>query len=113
MNIRKHWLQWSLLLFVLNATAAVDAQQLPSDLDAYVARAMKTFDVPGLSIAVVKDGKVVLLKGYGIRKLGEPMRVTKIPSLVLVRTRKHSQRPPSRHSSTPASSTGMTQFTSG
>ncbi len=75
MNIRKHWLQWSLLLFVLNATAAVDAQQLPSDLDAYVARAMKTFDVPGLSIAVVKDGKVVLLKGYGIRKLGEPMRV--------------------------------------
>ena len=42
----------------------------PSDLDAYVARAMKTFEVPGLSVAIVKDGKTVLAKGYGVRKLG-------------------------------------------
>src|SRR5277367_4215304 len=43
----------------------------PADLDAYVARDMKTFDVPGIAIAIVKDGKVVLAKGYGVRKLGE------------------------------------------
>lgn len=42
----------------------------PSDLDAYVARALKTFEVPGLSIAIVKDGKTILAKGYGVRKLG-------------------------------------------
>src|SRR5947209_13449481 len=36
---------------------------------------MKTFDVPGLSVAIVKDGKVVLTKGYGVRKLGEPSSV--------------------------------------
>jgi len=43
----------------------------PADLDVYVARDMKTFDVPGIAIAIVKDGKVVLAKGYGVRKLGE------------------------------------------
>ena len=43
----------------------------PADLDAYVERSMKTFKVPGMAVAIVKDGKVVLLKGYGVRKLGE------------------------------------------
>jgi CubicO group peptidase (beta-lactamase class C family) len=43
----------------------------PTDLDAYVARSMKTFDVPGMAIAIVKDGKVVMAKGYGVRKMGE------------------------------------------
>src|SRR5580698_6670940 len=45
------------------------------DLDAYVARDMKAFDVPGIAIAIVKDGKVVLAKGYGVKKLGEPAPV--------------------------------------
>jgi CubicO group peptidase (beta-lactamase class C family) len=43
----------------------------PQDLDSFVARSMKTFDVPGLAIAIVKDGKVVMAKGYGVRKMGE------------------------------------------
>jgi CubicO group peptidase (beta-lactamase class C family) len=32
---------------------------------------MKTFEVPGMAVAVVKDGRVVLAKGYGVRRLGE------------------------------------------
>ncbi len=47
----------------------------PADLDAYVARSMKTFDVPGLSVAIVKDGKVLVAKGYGVRKLGDSIPV--------------------------------------
>jgi len=47
----------------------------PHDLDAYVARVLKEFEVPGLAIAIVKDGKVVLTKGYGVRRLGEPALV--------------------------------------
>ncbi|HEV3420983.1 MAG TPA: serine hydrolase [Candidatus Acidoferrum sp.] len=42
-----------------------------SDLDAYVAQSMKTFAVPGMAISIVKDGKLILAKGYGVRKLGE------------------------------------------
>lgn len=47
----------------------------PPDLDHYVAEVMQTFKVPGLAIAIVKDGQVVLAKGYGVRRLGEPTPV--------------------------------------
>ncbi len=43
----------------------------PADLDAYVANSMKTFEVPGMAVAIVKDGKIVAAKGYGVRKLGD------------------------------------------
>src|SRR5215475_7577528 len=47
----------------------------PADLDAYVASSMKTFNVPGMAVAVVKDGKILVSKGYGVRKLGDPTPV--------------------------------------
>jgi CubicO group peptidase (beta-lactamase class C family) len=43
----------------------------PYNLEADVTRVMKTFDVPGIAIAVVKDGKVVATRGFGVRKLGQ------------------------------------------
>jgi len=43
----------------------------PGDLNAYVARGLKTFEVPGIAVAIVKDGKVVVAKGYGVKKRGE------------------------------------------
>jgi CubicO group peptidase (beta-lactamase class C family) len=43
----------------------------PSDLDSYVERVMRTFEVPGAAVAIVKDGHVVVAKGYGVRKLGD------------------------------------------
>jgi CubicO group peptidase (beta-lactamase class C family) len=38
-------------------------------VDAVVARTLKAFDVPGLAVAVVQDGQVVLAKGYGVSSL--------------------------------------------
>lgn len=46
-------------------------QLLPPGLDNLILRVMKTFEVPGLSVAIVKDGQVILSKGYGVRRLGE------------------------------------------
>ena len=54
---------------------AVAQSAPPPDLDAYVASSMKTFDVPGMGVAIVKDGKVVVAKGYGVRKMGDPTLV--------------------------------------
>ncbi len=48
---------------------------LPPGIDATVARTMQAFEVPGLALAIVKDGRVVLAKGYGVRKLGDPAPV--------------------------------------
>jgi CubicO group peptidase (beta-lactamase class C family) len=45
-------------------------------IDAIAEKARKTFDVPGLAVAVVKDGQTVFAKGFGVRKLGEPAPVT-------------------------------------
>jgi CubicO group peptidase (beta-lactamase class C family) len=47
----------------------------PPDFDAWVQRAMGTFDVPGLALAIVKDDAVVTAKGYGVRRLGERVPV--------------------------------------
>ncbi len=36
-------------------------------LDAFITKALKEYQVPGAAIAVVQNGKAVLLKGYGVR----------------------------------------------
>jgi CubicO group peptidase (beta-lactamase class C family) len=43
----------------------------PPGLDAEAARIMKAFEVPGLALVIVKDGRIIVAKGYGVRKLGE------------------------------------------
>jgi CubicO group peptidase (beta-lactamase class C family) len=64
------------LLPVASIAPARTAQNnVPQDLDAYAARVLKEFEVPGLAVAIVKDGKIVLARGYGVRKLGEPAPV--------------------------------------
>ncbi|HEY3928602.1 MAG TPA: serine hydrolase [Candidatus Koribacter sp.] len=63
-------------LLVVFCSASLFAQSVPADIDAYVARAMKTFKAPGISVAIVKDGRVVFAKGYGVKKLGDPAPVT-------------------------------------
>ncbi|MEO1517560.1 MAG: serine hydrolase [Bacteroidota bacterium] len=48
-------------------TSSPDIQQL----DRYFDKAQKAWEVPGLSVAIVKDGKVVLSKGYGQLESGK------------------------------------------
>jgi CubicO group peptidase (beta-lactamase class C family) len=51
--------------------SAVDTAKL----DSYFEQARKAWKVPGMSVAVVKDGKVVLAKGYGVREFSKPDQV--------------------------------------
>ncbi|MGE3703355.1 MAG: serine hydrolase [Hyphomicrobiaceae bacterium] len=44
-------------------------------IDAFIAQALKDYQVPGTAVAVVKDGKVVLVKGYGVRDITKPDKV--------------------------------------
>jgi CubicO group peptidase (beta-lactamase class C family) len=50
--------------YSVGLTAQADLKKL----DAYYAKAIKDWDVPGMSIAIVKDGKIVFSKGYGVRE---------------------------------------------
>lgn len=74
----------ALLALTASATGAVFAQDAVAsaaavapayNLKADVERVMKEFDVPGIAIAVVKDGKVLAAEGFGVRKRGEPAKV--------------------------------------
>jgi len=63
-----------LLLFF---SLAAHAQKLvPSELDAYIAKAMRELNVPGAAVAIVKDDKVVYAKAFGVKELGKPAPVT-------------------------------------
>src|SRR4030042_5694352 len=71
-----------IILAFLTAASVAGAQaeqkklfQVPPGLDATVARVMAAFEVPGIGLAMVKDGRVVVAKGYGVRKLGGPALV--------------------------------------
>lgn len=57
------------LLFLFVAFIFASAQLPATQLDELVQNTMKTFQVPGISVGVVKDGKVVYAKGFGTRSL--------------------------------------------
>ncbi|HVY55016.1 MAG TPA: serine hydrolase domain-containing protein, partial [Thermodesulfobacteriota bacterium] len=54
------------------ATAAEDELE---GLDAFIELAMEQYNVPGASVAVVKDGDIVYLKGFGVRSIGTKDKV--------------------------------------
>jgi CubicO group peptidase (beta-lactamase class C family) len=65
-----------LLLFATLGAQMARAQEAPLvGFDDYVNKALKDWEVPGLAIAIVKDDKLLLAKGYGVRKIGEPAAV--------------------------------------
>jgi CubicO group peptidase (beta-lactamase class C family) len=66
---------FSILIILLYTTAGHTQQPTADAIDRLVENARKGFDVPGIAIAVIKDGKVVHLKGYGLRSLATGLPV--------------------------------------
>jgi len=58
-------------LFVTGACLAAP----PADLDRYAQRTLETFDVPGMTVAIVEQGRPSEVRSYGVRRLGEPAKV--------------------------------------
>jgi len=59
--------QFSVLLLAIST--AVFAQIPEKKLDDLIQNTIKTFDVPGMSVGIVKDGQVIYSKGFGVRSL--------------------------------------------
>jgi CubicO group peptidase (beta-lactamase class C family) len=61
----------NLLILVLlmpgRSAPAAQADEPIANLDAFITKALKEYQVPGAAVAVVQNGKAVLLKGYGVR----------------------------------------------
>ncbi len=63
---------------MLLACAPLASAAVPTELqrlDATVERVRSQFDIPGIAVAVVKDGQIVFERGYGVRELGKPAPV--------------------------------------
>ncbi|MEM6524367.1 MAG: serine hydrolase [Bacteroidota bacterium] len=65
----------STLLIFFFLILTLEAQVKPKDLDAIIEKAQKQWNVPGLAVAVVKDGEVVLSTGYGTLEEGKKEKV--------------------------------------
>jgi len=64
--------------FFTGCTCILTAQTpafISDSLDSYIHRGMKEWQVPGLAIAIVKDGQVILQKGFGVRDISKPDKV--------------------------------------
>ena len=67
-------------------------KSIPDGFDAMCQRAIDEWKVPGMAVAVVKDGEVVFMKGYGNAHLGDsttaPVPVTPQTQFVIASTSK-------------------------
>lgn len=77
--MRKNFTSLNLLLLLLLVLPVfVYAQTLDDklkEIDAYAEKARVDWSVPGFAVGIVKDDKVVFLKGYGVRELNKPEKV--------------------------------------
>jgi CubicO group peptidase (beta-lactamase class C family) len=67
-------LRFIFTFYIFHFTFFLHAQEAPSfvrdSLDAYVQNALTAWQIPGVAVCIVKDGKVVLMKGYGVKEMG-------------------------------------------
>ena len=62
-------------LFIANCFGQEPPSFIKDSLDTYVQRALKDWQIPGVAVCVVKDGKVVVMKGYGVKEMGTTNKV--------------------------------------
>jgi len=71
----------SISIIVITLLAWGQARPAPAQesvlngFDEYVNKALKDWGVPGAAIAIIKNDQIVMAKGYGARKIGDPSPV--------------------------------------
>jgi CubicO group peptidase (beta-lactamase class C family) len=71
----KHFVKTLALLITTNLCLA-QGNFIKDSLDIYINREIKRWNLPGLAIAIVKDGKVIVEKGYGVSDIVKKTPVT-------------------------------------
>lgn len=74
-NLFKKTLCQLVVILLLSTVIYSQQNDLPffitNGLDDYIDEKMKAWDIPGMAVGIVKDGKIVHLKGYGTRTIGK------------------------------------------
>ena len=67
------------LALVLSPAVAAKKAEKPVDLKGFkefVVRTMAEWEVPGMAVSIVKDGKVIFAEGFGLRDVKQGLKVT-------------------------------------
>ena len=59
-----------------HSPTAEQLNQTLADLDDYAEKAIQRWNVPGMAVAVVQDGRIIFVKGYGVKTAGGSEPVT-------------------------------------
>jgi CubicO group peptidase (beta-lactamase class C family) len=70
----RHFFFFILFYFLFQCVCAQSANQtepafIRDSLDSYIQKGLKDWNLPGLSVVIVKNGNVVWMKGYGVRDI--------------------------------------------
>lgn len=66
--------KFSILLFLISSICFSQIEE--KKLDDLIQNTIKTFDVPGISVGIIKDGKTIYSKGFGVRSLTTNQQMT-------------------------------------
>jgi len=64
-----------LTIFTIGMNSSIYAQLSPTEIDQLVEKAMEKFNVAGVAVTIVKDGKIVHKKGYGVKSIDTKLKV--------------------------------------
>ena len=67
---------FSAIFFLFFAKTFAQTPVFISDsLEKYIETGMKDWQIPGVAVAIIKDGKTVLMKGYGTKEMGKTDKI--------------------------------------
>jgi CubicO group peptidase (beta-lactamase class C family) len=70
------WIYLLLFFLVFNGYAQTSEESIDlSQLETYFVEAMRNWKIPGMAVAIVKDDKVVLAKGFGVKEYSKEDKV--------------------------------------
>ena len=71
MNSKKMFLNTILLIITFLFTNSFAQQDKLQKIDEFINKAMKDWEMPGFSVAIVKNDSVIFAKGYGVRNINK------------------------------------------
>ena len=75
MSLKSFFNLFAFSLFILTSNS-LSQENLETDLDDYVPKVLKEFQVPGIAVGVIKEGKLIFAKGYGVKDINTNEPVT-------------------------------------
>ena len=75
------WLQRAgtfvvVFLLVPGAAPVAGSQPIEAQIDSYLTDRIKANGIPGLALAVVRDGRVIFSRAYGVSEVGSDEKIT-------------------------------------